>query len=339
MENRVTVDPLPESIPITENRVTVDPLPESIPITENRATVNPIPESISIMENRVTVAIPLHNSKRWIENIVSNVRRMPPEVTEILISDQTCVDDTAMTLKQRLLDDPRVKVLYGPNGLGFVDHYQMLLEVAEGDLFMWMPHDDVFGSDWVPHLLESLKKYPSAWLAFGDIRLARANRYFDLIPMKSHPLPFRPGQFSLWKSIDFHNSGWSHFAFKGLFRRKEVLAANIRMEPDHSTIWVDHEWVFSVAMHGNLVFDNRVTLTKRMHDSNTYRTDSWKSQRRGSHLESALFILEKYAPENGQKSMLMIYAHLSWVALNVYKFLRYRIPGAIKRNILATKST
>jgi GT2 family glycosyltransferase len=274
-------------------------------------------------EIRVTVAIPLHNSKRWIENVVSNVRRMPTEVTEILISDQTCVDDAAMIIKKELSNDPRVKVMYGSNGLELVDHYQMLLEVAEGDFFMWMPQDDVFGSRWVPTLMESLIKHPSAWLAFGEIRYAETTNGTNLIPKKNYPLPFKPGLFSIWQSIDFLNSGWAHYAFKGLFRRREVLAANIRMDPDHSTVWVDHEWVFSVALHGNLVFDNSIALLKRMHDSNTHRTDSWIRQVRGSLLDAVLKILDKYAPNDEKKPILMMYAHFSWVKLNLYILYRY----------------
>lgn len=284
-----------------------------------------------MMENRVTVAIPLHNSLRWIENVLSNVRRMPPEVTEILISDQTCVDDAAIRIKQQLSDNPRVKVIFGKTGLGLVEHYQMLLEIAEGDFFMWMPQDDVFGSRWVPTLLESLINHPSAWLAFGEIRYAETADGMNVIPKKNYPLPFNPGLFSIWQSIDFLNSGWAHYAFKGLFRRRKVLEANIRMDPDHSTIWVDHEWVFSVALHGDLYFDNRIALLKRMHDSNTHRTESWIRQVRGSHLESALKIIDKYAPTDKNKPTLMMYAHFSWVKLNLYKFYRFSIPAPIKQ--------
>lgn len=170
----------------------------------------------------VTVAIPLHGSARWVENVVANVRALPPLVTEVLISDQTCLDDAADRIREHLADDARVRVRARPAGFGFVEHYQWLLEEASGELFMWMPHDDIFEPAWVPTLVAALAEHPRAWLAFGRLEWVEAD---GVTPVERAPFRLRRGRLDPWTSVRMLLVGRSYHAFRGLFRRRAVLAA------------------------------------------------------------------------------------------------------------------
>jgi hypothetical protein len=255
-----------------------------------------------VTQPTITVAIPMHGSARWIDNIVSNVRALPPMVTEVLISDQTCIDDAADLVRELLIGDPRVTVRAEAAGLGFAEHYQQLLETAEGDLFMWMPHDDIFDPGWIPTLSAALAAHPKAWLAFGQLRHVGID---GVTPNQSQPYPIPHGIISPWTTIRLMVSARLHIPFRGLFRRQKVLSANIHMDPNTSVVAIDKEWVLTVALHAPLVYDDRTFTLKRYHEDSTHKTPLWKSQHRGSVQQAAIRLIRNYGP-GGIKSLSMI---------------------------------
>ncbi len=257
------------------------------------------------MAPTITVAIPLHGSARWVDNIAANVRALPKMVTEIVISDQTCLDDAADQLRVRLADDPRVVVRAEPGGLGFADHYQLLLETGIGDLFMWMPHDDVFALDWVPILASALDAHPEAWLAFGQLHDVEVD---GVTPIAVLPFTFRPGLIAGRTAVRMMVEGLSWVPFRGLFRRREVLAAGLRMDPAACHTAIDSEWVFSVALRSGLVYDDRATTWKRRYPGSTHTSPLWQSQHRGDTTLAAVALLAQHGPAGFNGAALRSYA-------------------------------
>jgi hypothetical protein len=285
------------------------------------------------MHPSITVAIPLHGSAPWIDNILANVRALPPMVTEVLLSDQTCIDDAASRLRHLLADDPRVSVRAAAAGLGFAEHYQMLLETAVGDLFMWMPHDDIFPADWVPTLCAALEANPKAWLAFGQLKCVEVA---GVTPLWSLVIPEKPGLLPRTAAIRLMLSELLWSPFRGLFRREAVLAAQIHMDPDHSVISIDTEWVFTVALHGHLLYDDRTTTYKRLYEGSTHRTAQWKTQHRGSASQAALRLLVLHGPHGIAGLCLRMYVQCIVAEKKLRPTIRRarKLPGRIKRRVL-----
>lgn len=260
------------------------------------------------MTPTVSVAIPLHGSARWVDNVAANVRALPAMVTEIIISDQTCLDDAADQLRIRLADDPRVTVLAEAAGLGFAEHYQLLLEAAGGELFMWMPHDDIFDPGWVPILAAALAAHPQAWLAFGRVRDVEID---GVTPLHGRRFPFRPGMITGRASVRMMVGGWSWVPFRGLFRRREVLATDLRMDPESCLTAIDTEWVFAVALQSGLVYEDRATTWKRRYPGSTHTSPLWQSQRRGDTAQAAVALLAQHGPSGLSGVALRCYARLT----------------------------
>ena len=245
----------------------------------------------------ITVAVPLHASARWVDNVEQNIRALPAMVTEIIVSDRTCVDDAAEHLRKRLADDPRVRVVAEPTGLEWEEHYQLLLEQATGELFMWMPHDDIFESSWIPTLAKELETHPRAWLAFGR-----------LIPVledgaSPHPTnqPLLAGGTREYVGRDaarltFRGDVW--IAFRGLFRRREVLESGIRLERSQRLPVSDIYWVLRVALESSLVFSAETATTKRFYSDST--SSRWEDPTRGAGHRETLAVLRAYGPRGPQ---------------------------------------
>jgi glycosyltransferase involved in cell wall biosynthesis len=241
----------------------------------------------------MTVAIPLHGSARWVDNVVANVRALPSAVHEILISDQTLLDDAASSLATLLHDDERVRVLASPSGMDFARHYQYLLETAQGDYFMWMPHDDIFDPDWVPRLVAALERHEGAWLAFGKFVAVSED---GMQVLWTYPQELKFGLLSKETCIEELLKRVFYVPFRGVFRRQAVLNANFRFHIEDSLISIDTEWVFTLALHGGVVYDGGVCTKKRLYVGSTHTTPLWKTQQRGTEGQSAIKLLRRYGP-------------------------------------------
>lgn len=238
----------------------------------------------------ITVAIPLHRSARWVETVVENVRALPPGVTEVVVSDRTCVDDAAAVLRDRLADDSRAHVVAEPREMGWEDHYQLLAEEAGGDLFMWMPHDDRFDASWTSTLAATLEAHPEAWLAFGHVACVEVD---GVTPSGDWPHP-PPGVVAGWGALRMVLQGEMGMPFRGLWRRRAVLDAGVRLAPRPDFHGVDMLWVFEVALRSALVYDDRTETHKRFYPDSTFA--SWPAEDPGAHEDEVLHLLARAGP-------------------------------------------
>lgn len=255
----------------------------------------------------VTVAVPLHRSAPWVDTVLQNVRNLPDEVTEIVLSDRTCVDGAASRLATLLGDDPRVVVVAEETGLGWAEHFQLLLEEAHGDLFMWMPHDDHFAPSWVPTLVQALLDHPTAWLAFGHMDCVQLD---GTTPAGTWPHP-PPGLVQGWGVLRMMLQGEMGVPFRGLFRRREVLASDLRMAPSDRMHGVDMLWAFSLGLQSAMVYDDRTTTLKRFYATSTYA--SWGAERPGVHEAETLRLLREHGPGGLHGAAMRAVTRLAWV--------------------------
>jgi GT2 family glycosyltransferase len=256
----------------------------------------------------VTVAVPLHASGHWVDNVVDNVRRLPDLVTEIVVSDRTLVDDAADRLRLALADDERVVVRAEALGIGWPEHYQLLLEEAQGDLFMWMPHDDIFDASWVPVLSGALARHPEAWLAFGRIEPVELD---GVSPGPRPPYHPRPGLVTPARAAHLGIRGMG-VGFRGLIRRQDVLASGLRVDRpagDLDDPAADIAWVLAVALRSGLVYDDRTTTRKRYYGSST--SARWRRPA-FSDVRQTLAVADAHLPTGGQGRRLRM---LMWLGI------------------------
>lgn len=118
---------------------------------------------------RTRVAIPLHRSRPWLDNIAANVRRLAGHAA-VTISDATGEDDSLALLQVELASLPGLAWL-GPRSIerGWVSHCNDLLERSAEEFFAWLPHDDEIDADWVTRGESRLDAIPDAVLALGTM--------------------------------------------------------------------------------------------------------------------------------------------------------------------------
>lgn len=250
------------------------------------------------MSTSVTVCVPLHASLDWVDNVVASVRRLPPVVTEVLVSDRTMVDDAAARLRLLLADDPRVRVIEEVRSCWWPEHCQMLIEESAGDLVMIMPHDDLPEPGWVTALIDALERHPAAVLAFGHVVLVDED---EGIPWRWQPPHPAAGLIPPAAAVPLLLGGAAWLGFRGLFRKQAVQDAGITLSsprdfPQRGYRGVDELWVLALALVGGLVYEPGTEVRKRMHGSSA--TSLTAAPRPGAREFAALPVLWRHGNRN-----------------------------------------
>lgn len=264
----------------------------------------------------ISVAIPLHASRKWIENIVSNVTRLPSSVERIVISDRTLADNTAQQLEAIFRYDKRVTVTYRADGLSWPAHCQQLIGETKSEYMMFMPHDDIFPKSWVPVLHNALQRHPEALLAYGRVEWVRE----DGCTVSGSPSISQPPNTELGgiKAVNafLRREMWT--PFRGLFRRNALLESGIRVDRTSGVTWDgyrmwDELWILSVALRGSIVFDDGTVTQKRIHPGSA--TFASPPTQRTSAARGAVAVVKEHSKESRRYGLLPAWIWLYWAIL------------------------
>jgi len=272
----------------------------------------------------VSVAIPLFKSRRFLDCIISNLEAIDYPNIEVIISDRHCADDAIELLADRFKADSRLRLLKGSDQLNWVEHYNLLLQLASGQYFLWMPHDDSYPSDYISQLVLCLENHPDAMLAYGRLRR---------VDLDGHPvsgstrsdIPVALGeQWSLRAALRlliFWNIG---VPFRGVFRRDVVIQSGLLIRPTYETVAADKYWVFGLALKGCLRLVPSCHCTKRMYPTST--SAQW-GPRRTRHVIDGGLVLCSYIKDFASNRREVCYA----VAM-VFLWVSLRLIGLCTQN-------
>lgn len=193
---------------------------------------------------------------------MANVAAIDLDDAQVVISDRHGADDAIERLRERLANDRRVTFEAATDGLGWIEHYNLLLSRSRAPFFLWMPHDDEFPSGYVSRLVRRLEAEPDAVLAYGVIEpVDLVGRQVDFAYRKESWDDGAPwSQRSAGKRLLTWE--WA-VPFRGVFRRDRVVAAGLLVPPCHDA---DVAWVFGIELLGRFSFDRNVVNRKSIHD-------------------------------------------------------------------------
>src|SRR5262245_23801043 len=191
----------------------------------------------------VSVAIPLFQSRRFLDGIIGNIDAIDYPNLEVIISDRHCADDTIERLAERFKSDRRIRCLKAADRLNWVEHYNLLLRMASGRYFLWMAHDDYYPSNYVSQLVFCLESRPDVVLAYGRLETVDLDDRPTSWSARSE-LPVVEERWSLrvaLKLLFFWNI-W--MPCRGVFRRDVVMQSGLFIRPTYETSDSDAYWLF-----------------------------------------------------------------------------------------------
>jgi glycosyltransferase involved in cell wall biosynthesis len=239
----------------------------------------------------VSVAIPLFQSRRFLDGIIGNLAAIDYPNLEVIISDRHCADDTIDLLAERFASDSRIRCLKGSDQLNWVEHYNLLLRISSGRYFLWMAHDDYYPSDYISQRVSCLESRPDVVLAYGHLETVHLDDRPTSWSVRSN-LPILPEEeWSLrvaLKLLLFWNI-W--VPCRGVFRRDVVIQSKLFIRPTYETSDSDAWWLFGLALKGRFHFVPSCHCKKRFYPTST--SARW-APRRSRHIVSAGIVLCSY---------------------------------------------
>ena len=208
----------------------------------------------------LTLLFPLYRSGAFLQNLKAHFDQLKRPDINIIVSDRHCYDDTLHRLKERYGHDSRFTFLEAKDGIGWVKHYNLLIDQVTGKYFSFVPHDDLYEPDYFDVLVGELEKKPSAVMAFSRMDVAGDN---DWIPdysifKEKYQYPFSAKQY-----MRFLYSNIIGVAFRGVFRSSTVFKEQLHIrESDKVTMYQDYYWIFALLQRGDFIYTEKTFCTK-----------------------------------------------------------------------------
>ncbi len=240
---------------------------------------------------RVTVVIPLYRSRPFIDTIIANIDAMPQSGIEIIISDRHCHDDAIDRLAQHYAEDHRVRCIQQRDGLGWVGHINTLLELAGGEYWRLLPHDDISPPGSLEALIAALDAAPDAVLAYGPTKAvdSEGRHLLERDAPSPHPQQAEEG-WTLGLVLQMFWMGYCSGAFKGLIRRRVVMENQLFIRSTEGQIFPEGCWLFALGLLGPFCFVPEAVYIKRYHAASVHA--QW--QITGRNFSSAAQVMISY---------------------------------------------
>lgn len=115
----------------------------------------------------VTVIMPTFNQEKFLSRAINSLLKQTLDNWELIIVNDGSTDNTFHVV-QDFLKDKRIKYLQNVSNKGLGASINNALGIARGKYIAYLPSDDIYYKDHLQSLYETLKKNPSASLAYSS---------------------------------------------------------------------------------------------------------------------------------------------------------------------------
>jgi glycosyltransferase involved in cell wall biosynthesis len=120
---------------------------------------------------RVTIGMPIYNGGADLVHAIESALAQDYPNLQILISDNVSTDGTAQVCR-RYLADPRIRYEPCPKHLLSIENFRRVLDLADGEYFTWLAHDDRLPHpDVVRRHVEYLEANPDVVSCGSDVEM------------------------------------------------------------------------------------------------------------------------------------------------------------------------
>lgn len=115
----------------------------------------------------LSIGMPIYNEERFLQQALDSLRSQSYENFQILISDNASTDMTGEIAARAAAEDDRITYLRADSNMGAAANFELVLEKAKGDYFMWAAGHDVWSHDLIAESIAILEDKRSASVAFA----------------------------------------------------------------------------------------------------------------------------------------------------------------------------
>jgi glycosyltransferase involved in cell wall biosynthesis len=113
---------------------------------------------------RVSVGIPVYNGENFIADAIRSVLAQTLTDLELIIQDNASTDRTSEICTGFAASDSRIRYFRNPRNLGAAPNYNLAYQMARGQYFKWLAHDDRLTPTYLAETVRVLDARPDAVL-------------------------------------------------------------------------------------------------------------------------------------------------------------------------------
>lgn len=110
----------------------------------------------------------MYNVEAYLDESIESCLKQTFNDVELIISDNGSTDRTPEIYRSWAERDPRVRFVRSEVNRGLAWNHNRVVELAQGDYFMWAPADDRFAADYVQRCVEVLDRDPGVVYVLGQ---------------------------------------------------------------------------------------------------------------------------------------------------------------------------
>jgi len=221
----------------------------------------------------VTIGLPVFNGERHLREAMDSLLAQSFRNFELIVSDNASTDSTAEIIAEYLAVDSRIKYVRQAENIGATANFLYTLKQAKTDLFMWASHDDIWATNWLEVLTDSI--LPTDIGVRGELIIIYSSG--EIVARRTLPnyRRFNFARFFLGNETNFR----SHYIYS-LFNREKLMATDIG--PLGLDYYPDAIFSYCLLEQGALRSVEGTHIRYRYHDQNlgNYYSKRWKGWRK-----------------------------------------------------------
>lgn len=283
----------------------------------------------------ITIGLPLYNAEVYLDECLAGLLRQTMVDFEIIVSDNASTDCTRDTVRKYMSTDSRIRLIEHPENYGALKNYQSVLDVAQGEFFLWRAHDDWSDDNYLEVLTGALQEHPDKSFAVPKLVYVDSDDKtvctHAFASMPSHPR---------WKRIKMllmqERAPWVY----GLYRTKSLLPAFAETKAYFPYVWGwDHIVMLPFLLNDVVVGTNDTSFFIRVTDLSARRykpssiAERWTLHK--AFLRECLRVLNTIQLTWSERIVLMValYRFTQGKADKLHRIVRHAIIDTAKRII------
>ena len=130
---------------------------------------------MSKSQPKVSIGLPVYNGENYIEEAIQSVLKQTYTNFELVISDNASTDNTAVICQNYAAQDSRVRYCPVTENLGAAWNFNRVFELAHGEYFKWLAHDDLIAPTYLEKCTAILDNDPGVVLSHSQVALINEN--------------------------------------------------------------------------------------------------------------------------------------------------------------------
>ena len=215
---------------------------------------------------KLTIAIPIFNGRKWVDNIIENVNRLP-DFTIAILSGEKNTDGAIELLGEHYRNSENVQIINYVGKPGWRAHCNYLISKNQTEMFSILPQDDIALDGYYTRLVQALESSSKFGIAIGTVVIE--GLYPELRKFPPPPIPL--GVSEPWREAVELEKKWNlGIPFRSVIRSEFLL----EIDESDSDDFMDQLWIFQLLLKTHLISVRDAIYIKKYHQHNTHTR--WK---------------------------------------------------------------